>query len=90
MMCLKTAAWVSNSVDPDQTPRSVASDLGIQCLHTPVCPKTWSKCDIQTSTDIERSVITDAFWVVNIVRNKRMFMADYVSIVYCQYLETDK
>ena len=30
-MC-KIAEWVANSVDPDQTPRSVASDLGLYCL----------------------------------------------------------
>ena len=40
---------MANSVDPDQTPRSAASDLGLhcsaasflvlQCLPRPVCPK---------------------------------------------------
>ena len=31
----------SNSLDPDQAPRSVASDLGIQCLSMPLlCPFT--------------------------------------------------
>ena len=27
----KNAIRMANSVDPDQTPRSVASDLGLQC-----------------------------------------------------------
>ena len=27
-MCRKTDGWVANSVNPDQTPRSAASDLG--------------------------------------------------------------
>ena len=30
--CLKKTAFNANSVDPDQTPRSAASDLGLHCL----------------------------------------------------------
>ena len=33
----KTVGWVANSVDPDQTPRSAASDLDLHCLLRPVC-----------------------------------------------------
>ena len=29
------------SVDPDQTPRSAASDLDLHCLLRPVCPNTY-------------------------------------------------
>ena len=29
---------MANTVDPDQTPHSVASDLGLHCLLRPVCP----------------------------------------------------
>ena len=36
----KIAGLVANSVDPDQTPRSAASDLGLHCLLRPVCPNT--------------------------------------------------
>ena len=36
----KIAGQVANSVDPDQTPRSVASVLGLHCLLRPVCPNT--------------------------------------------------
>ena len=32
LMCLKVAGCVANSVDPDQMPHSVASDLGLHCL----------------------------------------------------------
>ena len=39
----KIAEWVANSVDPDQTPRSAASDLGLHCLLISVCPNTYSK-----------------------------------------------
>ena len=29
---------MANSVDPDQMPHSVASDQGLHCLHSSVCP----------------------------------------------------
>ena len=32
MSVYKIAEWLANSVDPNQTPRSVASDLGLHCL----------------------------------------------------------
>ena len=38
MLCLNMAGWVANSVDPDETPRSAASHLGLYCLLRPVCP----------------------------------------------------
>ena len=31
---------MANSVDPDQTPRSAASDLDLHCLQRPICPNT--------------------------------------------------
>ena len=31
---------MANSVDPDQTTRSAASDLGLHCLFRSVCPNT--------------------------------------------------
>ena len=33
---------MANSVDPDQTPHSAVSDLGLQCLQMPICPNTYS------------------------------------------------
>ena len=36
------AGRVANNVDPDQTPRSAASDLVLHCLLRPVCPNTYS------------------------------------------------
>ena len=30
--CVESPLFNANSVDPDQTPRSVASDLGLHCL----------------------------------------------------------
>ena len=43
MLCLKIAGWVANSVDLDETPRSAASHLGLNCLLRPVCPNTYGK-----------------------------------------------
>ena len=39
----KSAGCVTNSGDPDQTPRSAASDQGLHCLLRPVFPNTYSK-----------------------------------------------
>ena len=36
LMCLETADWMANSVDPDQTPCSAASVPGLHCLLRPV------------------------------------------------------
>ena len=36
-MCLKPTGWVANSIDPYQTPRSLAFDQGVQFAHVD-CP----------------------------------------------------
>ena len=33
----------ANSVDPDETPRSAASHLGLYCLLRPICPNIYGK-----------------------------------------------
>ena len=38
IICLRIVRQVANNADPDQTPRSAASDLGLHCLVRPVCP----------------------------------------------------
>ena len=43
LMCIKTAKWVANSVDPDQMPHSVASKLGLQYLLRHVCLNIYGK-----------------------------------------------
>ena len=40
-LCLKIAGWLANSADSDETPRSVASHLGLHCLFRPVCLNTY-------------------------------------------------
>ena len=35
---------MANSVDPDQTPHSAVSDLGLHCLQRPICPDTLGYC----------------------------------------------
>ena len=49
MLCLKIAGWVANSVDPDETPRSAASHLGLHGLLRPVCLNTYGKYGKQES-----------------------------------------
>ena len=39
----KIADRVANSADPDQTPRSAASDLGLHCLPRTIGPNTFGK-----------------------------------------------
>ena len=39
-MRIKYFCMYGNSVDPDQTPRSAASDLGLHCMLRPICPNT--------------------------------------------------
>ena len=43
MLCLKIAEWVVNSVDPDGTPRFVASHVRLHCLFGPAWLNTSSK-----------------------------------------------
>ena len=40
---------MANSVDPDETPHSAASHLGLYCLLRPVCPNTYGKYGILCS-----------------------------------------
>ena len=42
LLCLQNAGWVANSADPDETPRSAASHLGLHCFLRLVCPNTYN------------------------------------------------
>ena len=55
MLCLKIVEWVvANSVNPDETPRSAASNLGLHCLLWHVCPNTYGKYgNIQRTKSIQ-------------------------------------
>ena len=53
MLCLKIAGWVTNSVDPDETPHSAASYLGLNCLLRPDCPNTYGKYGMLQATEID-------------------------------------
>ena len=58
---------MANSVDPDETPRSAASHLGLYSLLRPVCPNTYGKygnlllpCNKQAKCDLtDRAPITN-------------------------------
>ena len=43
LMRLYTTEWMTNSVDPDQTPHHAASDLSLHSVHRPVCHNTMVK-----------------------------------------------
>ena len=55
-MCIKNTVRVTNSVDPDQTPRSAAPDLGLLCLFRHICP---------TTKDIHGRLQMSAFFNIN-------------------------
>ena len=40
---VQIAGFVANIVDPDETPRSAESHLGLHCFLRPVCPNTYDK-----------------------------------------------
>ena len=76
MLCLKIAGWVANSVDPDETPHSAASHLGLNCLLRPVCLNTYGKygnvlffpnssksLDTPHSTLVLLKLLTQLHWV---------------------------
>ena len=44
MLCLNIAGRVTNSVEPDETPRSAASHQGLHCLRRSVCSNTYGIC----------------------------------------------
>ena len=46
---------MANSVDPDETPRSAASHLGLNCLLRPICPSTYGKYGIFVSGITDKS-----------------------------------
>ena len=43
LLCLKIAGCVANSLDPDKTPHSKGSYLGLHCLLRLVCPNTFKE-----------------------------------------------
>ena len=40
VVSIKTAGCAANRIAPNQMTNSVASDLGLHCLHRPTCPNT--------------------------------------------------
>ena len=48
---------MANSVDPDETPRSAASHLGLNCLLRPVCPNTYGKYGSSRLTTVFRDSV---------------------------------
>ena len=54
----KTAGWLVNSIDPDQTPPPAASDLDLHCLVRPVLSvqiiSTYTVCHVRTAKSLLR------------------------------------
>ena len=50
---------MANSEDPDQTPRSAASDLDLHCLFRPVCLNNTGKYGSFTLHIHHKSVVMD-------------------------------
>ena len=82
---------MTNSVDPDQTPRSAASDLGLHCLLRSVYPNTRSKyvypvmslCQINSVHDKSRKIVPFRLCL-------RAFEVGYSLIIaYCASREKD-
>ena len=48
----------ANSVDPDETPRSAVSLLGLHCLLRPACPSTYSEYGIYISLHTMKGNLT--------------------------------
>ena len=55
---------MANSVDPDETPHSAASHLGLNCLLMPVCPKIYGKYGI--SIKLTFTAKTNLFFYENV------------------------
>ena len=90
MLCLKIAGSVANSVDPDETPRSAASHLGLYCLLRPVCLNTYGKYGKpqfkQTHTDLLAEAIPICNWKVyfGIKNNKLPSKYSHYLDLYCE------
>ena len=75
-MCLKAAGCMVNSVDPDQTPRSVASGLGLHCLLKPICSNAYF------NAFVGKPGFFSKFEKVVTVRMHRLIMAFDVRIIF--------
>ena len=62
MLCLKIAEWVANSVDPDESPRSAATHLGLHRLLMPVCTNTYGKHSIPSRDEFKSMLFSFFFF----------------------------
>ena len=77
MLCLKIAGWVANSVDPDETPRSAASHLGLYCLLRPVCPNTYGKYGTYDIVPHWKRVYFIIIWIKQVKLRKKIVIWFY-------------
>ena len=67
---------MANSVDPDETPHSAASHLGLNCLLRPVCPNTYGNYGISVTIIIIFATMTRK---VHVLRGMDILL-DFLSI----------
>ena len=82
-MCLNIAGWVANRADPDQTPRSAASDLGLHCLLKPVCPIKSDKYGLSIQCGLE--IMVTISYVLDTRRFALLFIASLLCRIYPNY-----
>ena len=72
-MCVKLQDEFANSVDPDQTPRSAASDLGLHCLLGLVSPNMRSKhANLMKSNPLRNHPRSDPAFAHNMTVNQKL------------------
>ena len=86
MLCLKIAVWVANIVDPDETPRSAASHLGLHCLLRPVCLNTY--VNMVQEKGVKQSMLSRIFRNIKIyIKSKANFILRMIH--YAHLLQND-
>ena len=63
-MHLNFSGWVANRMDPDQTPRSLTSDLGLYCSLRPACPNTQVIYNILYITKLIKESHCNRIWLM--------------------------
>ena len=63
-MHLNFSGWVANRMDPDQTLRSVASDLGLYCSLRTACPNTQVIYNILYITRLIKESHCNRIWLM--------------------------
>ena len=80
---------MANSVDPDETPRSAASHLGLHCLLMSVCQNTYDKYGIFFKTVMSVCAIlreSDTINRLSVIFNKETTFVSFYLIPISDHL----